>query len=256
MNIFTHTKILTNYFLTCLTNYIFSFYYFYYSYYFPYTEKIDSQKTWIPKLPIDYHPTTTMDKLLETIEDIKTMIPDAKYMTLMETLTKMHNSAKSRFTPLQIKLLTGFLTHAIQSSNTQAYMNYRYDRYNMIITATWMHDIHDTDDDDSLTHIHEVQDMLKEMCLMSVFPRLQHKLEILIDGCETLNVDTACTFENFTMGDQFMNFDGTRPSRQQFNLLFNFSEDDDICDISVQTVEQLKLDVLAGMIRSVVNNFT
>jgi hypothetical protein len=204
-----------------------------------------------------------MDKLLETIEDIKTMIPDAKYMELMETLTKMHNtaereSAKSRFSPLQIKLLIGFLAHAMQSSNTQAYMNYRYDTYNMIITATWMYeDDYDDYDEDYIANLHEVQDMLKSLCLMR-----QHKLEILIDGCETLNVDTACTFENFTMGDQFsipfpfMNLDVTRPSRQQFNLLFKFSEDDDIGDISVQTVEQLKLDVLAGMIRSVVNNFT
>lgn len=35
-----------------------------------------------------------MNELLETIEDIKTMIPDAKYMALMESLTEVNKSIK------------------------------------------------------------------------------------------------------------------------------------------------------------------
>lgn len=44
-----------------------------------------------------------MDKLLETIDEIKTLIPDAKYMTLMESLSVLNKQQPTEYKKLLLK---------------------------------------------------------------------------------------------------------------------------------------------------------
>ena len=64
-----------------------------------------------------------MDKLLETIDEIKTLIPDAKYMTLMESLGQIHKKSLDRKTHYNLKQLISFLLKASEDDSTISYMN-------------------------------------------------------------------------------------------------------------------------------------
>ena len=67
-----------------------------------------------------------MDSLLETIDEIKTLIPDAKYMELMASLTKMHVANKKIVvSPSYVKRLVNMLIEALQHSTTEYYITHR-----------------------------------------------------------------------------------------------------------------------------------
>ena len=64
-----------------------------------------------------------MDNLLETIDDIKTLIPDSKYMALMESLAKIHKKSLDRVTHYNMKRLISFLLESSQKHSTHSYLS-------------------------------------------------------------------------------------------------------------------------------------
>lgn len=64
-----------------------------------------------------------MDNLLETIDEIKTLIPDSKYMTLMESMGKIHKKSMDRITHYNLKQFISFLLKASEQDSTISYMN-------------------------------------------------------------------------------------------------------------------------------------
>jgi len=67
-----------------------------------------------------------MDQLLETIDDIKTLIPDSKYMTLMESLSVLNKQVPTldNDTRCRIKDFVTFLLDASEEDfNVRSYIN-------------------------------------------------------------------------------------------------------------------------------------
>lgn len=68
-----------------------------------------------------------MDKLLETIDEIKTLIPDAKYMTLMESLSVLNKQVPTEYQ----KLLLNASQFLIQKSRLNKFEYFLQDRAGM-----------------------------------------------------------------------------------------------------------------------------
>lgn len=69
-----------------------------------------------------------MDKLLETIDEIKTLIPDAKYMTLMESLSEVNKQVPTEYKKLLLNAAQ-FLIQKLRLNKFEYILRQKYDDY-------------------------------------------------------------------------------------------------------------------------------